>query len=364
MSVIVKTTRCTSLELYRIIVMLFIIAHHYVVNSGLKEIVEASPTTYNSIFFSLFGAWGKTGINCFVLITGYFMCQSEISLRKFLKLFLWIMTYRIVITAIFYMCDYCPYGPTKMWLSIIPFAIVRLNFEDCFLLFYLCIPFLNILIKGLTQKQHILLIGLLLFIYVLHGSIPKLSVIMNYVSWFSVLYVISSYLRLYPIYKRDDVRFWRAMTMLSLTFSICSVLLMSYVSSKTMNHMNIEMIYFLIHDSNSILALTNGICSFMWFKNMKIKEYKLVNTISSCTFGVFLIHTCGNTMRRWLWNDVVDCVGHYNTNYYYIYAIGCVVLIFVACAIIDYIRRITIEKPILDLSENICNKMYARLLNK
>ena len=81
--------RRSNLELYRIIAMLFIIAHHYVVHSGLRglESIRLDPMSFHSQFILLFGAWGKIGINCFVLITGYFMCTRSISLRKFLKLF-------------------------------------------------------------------------------------------------------------------------------------------------------------------------------------------------------------------------------------------------------------------------------------
>lgn len=66
--------RNSNLELYRIIVMLLIIAHHYVVNSGLTTVMYESPLAIKSIFLFLFGAWGKNGINCFLLITGYLMC--------------------------------------------------------------------------------------------------------------------------------------------------------------------------------------------------------------------------------------------------------------------------------------------------
>ena len=76
--------RNSNLELYCIIVMLAIVAHHYVVNSGLMEgAVSGNDFTLIQVFFLLFGMWGKTGINCFVLITGYFMCQQQITLRKF-----------------------------------------------------------------------------------------------------------------------------------------------------------------------------------------------------------------------------------------------------------------------------------------
>lgn len=79
--------RKSNLELFRIITMLFIIAHHYVVNSGLSSLdgpIYSNPFSLKSIFLLLFGAWGKTGINCFVLITGYFMCKSKITSKKIL----------------------------------------------------------------------------------------------------------------------------------------------------------------------------------------------------------------------------------------------------------------------------------------
>jgi peptidoglycan/LPS O-acetylase OafA/YrhL len=72
-----KKLRNSNLELYRIISMMMIVAHHYVVNSGLTG--EGGPlltdfTSGKSLFLSVFGAWGKTGINCFLMITGYYMC--------------------------------------------------------------------------------------------------------------------------------------------------------------------------------------------------------------------------------------------------------------------------------------------------
>lgn len=65
--------------------MLLIVAHHYVVNSGLTAVdgpVYAELLSVKSLCLLLFGAWGKIGINCFVLITGYFMCTSRITVKS------------------------------------------------------------------------------------------------------------------------------------------------------------------------------------------------------------------------------------------------------------------------------------------
>ena len=128
--------RYSNLELYRILVMLLIIAHHYVVNSGLTSVMNENILSYNTTFYSLFGAWGKTGINCFVLITGYFMCKSHITLRKFLKLFLWVITYSFIISAIFIICGYTPLGIVSMIYEAIPLKNLRTGFTSCFIVFY------------------------------------------------------------------------------------------------------------------------------------------------------------------------------------------------------------------------------------
>lgn len=330
--------------------MLLIVAHHYVVNSGLTQVMSEDPLSSKSLFYYLFGAWGKTGINCFVLITGYFMCKTEITLRKFLKLFMWIITYGIIITCVFIALDYHPtHSTVQMLTRLVPMRHISDGFGSCFLVFFLCIPFLNILVRNMNQRMHQILIVLLCFLYTLH-TLPGLSVTMNYVSWFCVLYIISSYLRLYPLSRDKDVRFWGYMTALSWGASVLSILFILWFNSK--GHSLHQ--YMFVSDSNSILALTNGITSFMWFKNLKIRNNKLINTIAASSFGVLLIHANSDTMRHWLWKDTIDCVGHYDTPYYWLYAIGCVLLIYIICTIIDFIRIRTIETPILNATEKVC----------
>lgn len=57
--------RNSNLELYRIIVMLLIVAHHYVVNSGMMEEMAKDPLSSRSLFFYIFGMWGM--ILCIIL---------------------------------------------------------------------------------------------------------------------------------------------------------------------------------------------------------------------------------------------------------------------------------------------------------
>ena len=74
--------RDSNFELFRIVLMLLIVAHHYVVNSGISQLYDFNHITGNMIFLQLFGFAGKIGINFFVFITVYFMIKSQFKFRK------------------------------------------------------------------------------------------------------------------------------------------------------------------------------------------------------------------------------------------------------------------------------------------
>lgn len=340
-----KTTkvRSSNLELYRIICMFLIVAHHYVVNSGLTYPdgpMTLAPDNVNTLFLWAFGMWGKAGINCFLMITGYFMCKSNITLQKFLKLMLQIYLYKIVIYAIFLATGYEVFSVTRMMKLLMPIWGINTNFTSCFIVFWLTIPFWNILIKGMTQCQHVSLLVLLLGVYTILGSYPDFIVSFNYVTWFGVIYLISSYMRLYPhaIFAKKGLWGWLLLASVALALASMYAMLHLYGSHSAQ---------FFVNEANKIFAVLVAVCSFLWFKNLDIPYSWLINTIGASTFGVLLIHANSDAMRTWLWRDTVDCVGHYALplGQLMLYAVGVILIVFSVCALIDYLRIQIIEKP-------------------
>lgn len=329
--------------------MMLIVAHHCVVNSGLTAsgigasevcgpMIE-NPLSINTLILWVIGMWGKTGINCFLLITGYFMCTSKITLRKFIKLMSWIYFYKIVIYIIFLLSGYETLSPVRLIQLISPVWGFNVNFTGCFIGFWLTIPFYNILIHNMTKRQHEILLVLLLGMYTLCGSVPKFDVAMNYVTWFGIIYLISSYIRLYPHPIMSNKKLWISVTFASIALALCSMVCMQYVLGKGAT--------FFVSDSNKIFAVVVAVASFLWFKNMNISHSKIINAIGASTFGVLLIHANSDAMRQWLWKDTVDCIGHYALLplHLTLYILSAVIIIFIVCTAIDRLRFHLIEKP-------------------
>lgn len=344
-SVALKQPRSSNLELYRIICMLMIVAHHYVVNSGLggkDGLLITNSESANSLFLLIFGAWGKTGINCFLMITGYFMCTSKITLRKYLKLLLQVYFYKLIIFSIFLYAGYETLSINRIAKLVMPFWNINTGFVECFIVFYLTIPFWNILINNLNKNTHALLLILLLMCYTMLGSIPDITVQFNYVTWFGIIYLIASYIRLYPqpVFEKEYI--WGWMTLASFIVAICSILVVNHFTKQE----SILNIHFFVSDCNKIFAVMVAVCSFLWFKNMKLKYSKMINSFGAGTFGVLLIHANSAAMRTWLWKDTVDVVGHYSLplDELVLYSVGVVLVIFFISNLIDQLRIATIEK--------------------
>lgn len=314
--------------------MLMIVAHHYVLGFG----DTLDEFTTKSVLISWFGMWGKTGINCFLFITGYFMSTSTISFRKFVKLLLWIYFYKILIYCIFLATGYEHISVMRLLKLLSPVWGFNSNFVSCFIAFWLTIPFWNILIRNLTEKQHLSLILLQFVIYSLFVQIPDFSVTFNYVNWFGVIFTIASYIRRYPHNIFNNNKIWGICMIISIIISMLSVVLVMYAG---LGH------YYFVSDSNKILALIVALSSFLWFKNLKISYSKVINAIGGTTFGVLLIHANSDAMRQWLWNDTINCIGHYSNPclQLILFSIGVVLFIFFSCIIIDRIRIKIIEEP-------------------
>ncbi len=165
----------------------------------------------------------------------------------------------------------------------------------------------------------------------------------NYVTCFSVLYILMSYIRLHglPVIITHGQRGW--LTVLMIVVSIVSVfsitILSVYLQRKIFS-------WFFVTDCNKIFPFLTALCCFMWFKDLRIRHSRILNMVGASTFGVLLIHADSVSMRQWLWCDTLQNTQMFQTEYYTFHAIVSCLTIFVVCILIDHFRFRYIETPL------------------
>ena len=335
---VVKKVRDSNIELFRIFLMLMIIAHHYVVNSGIMELYDFSHVSRNQMFLELLGWGGKAGINCFLLVTGYFMCKQSFTWRKFLTLYLEVKFYTLLLPVIFWTIgkqeltfQYC------FRVVFCEFSSMGATFTQTFLALFLLIPFINRLIHAMDKVSHARLLVLLLLFYTIAGTF-FLNDFFEYIGWYVTVYLIGAYLRLYPIAILQDVKKCSLLVAITLALDAASILYFTYL-----NHS--FNIYYFVADSNRILAILSAVALFSLFRSIDLGRQRWINSISSATFGIFLIHTQTN-VREWLWYEVFRVKDFFESDYLWLHAILTISTVYVVCLFIDIIRQKLIEKPL------------------
>ncbi len=351
-----RKVRDSNIELFRIVLMLLIMAHHYVVNSGLMDPVrEIGDVTFNKLYLPFLGAFGKAGINAFILITGYFMCTQYCTWLKFLKLFLEVKFYSIGIWLLFIMTGIDSFSSSILFDKLTGISLgLGKGFTPAFIFLFLLIPYINKMIGALSKIEFRRLLFILILIQSVIGTFLLKSTYYEYLPWYVTIYLIGAYIRLYPNRYMNSLKYTRrAMiaSILAIGLSTSAIVYVNCEFSRTIS------IYYFVVDSHKILALAVSVSMFLFFKNIKIKPNRLINTIASTTFGILLIHGHSDLMRELIWRKLFRNVEFYNSDYLWLHSIVAVSILYAVCSALDYIRIKALEKPLFSYLSN----KYPRL---
>lgn len=165
----IKKMRKSNIELLRIVLIIMVIAHHYVVNSGIKAFFTPAKMSAKMIGIEIFGCGGKIAIDGFIIITGFFMCKQSVTLLKWCNLVVKYAFYLLVINGAFLIVGYYPLGKYNLLYGFVPFIKNYGTGYDSFVALYLAlfllIPFINKLINAMNKKEMIILLSILIALY-------------------------------------------------------------------------------------------------------------------------------------------------------------------------------------------------------
>ena len=282
-----KKTRNSSIELLKIIGMLFIAISHSIPVEENNLNININIVSNNPLMFFLviLRNLGHIGNLIFIISSAWFLIDSK-STKKDKVINLIIDTFSISITFLIVI------GLLGVKLSLkdiikqfIPVILGNNWFISCYILLYIIHPFLNIIIRNINQKTY-LKFNLLLVLYLIIQFVFGYRLYCNDFISFIVIYFGVGYIKLYmkKFYTNKKINY-----IILISSSILYIIALALLNILGL-HFNIlsnRMLYW--NKINNILFIAIGISLFN-IVSAKQFSNKFVNYIASLSLYFYLIH--------------------------------------------------------------------------
>ena len=339
--------RLNNFEALRILAMFMVIVLHYLYKGKLLT-SAADNFTFVSYVAWLVEAFAIVAVNVYVLITGYFMCESNMKPKRLIQIVCQVLWYTLLIPVVLAVLGIVEFGSfdTYDWLRFVfPVHMKHYWFVTAYVILMLLVPFLNAGIQHMSQKQLAFFTALLTVYQTLPKSVLPVKFTDdeagNHVLWLVCLYLIAAYIRKYGIPFFTGLK----------KSLLCYVggALCIFVSLFVM-----RVIYFKLdafgesldfgYHYNHILCLFASVSLFYVFKHWKFKDgmiSHLVVKAAPYTFGVYLIHE--HILVRYLWPQWLHVVPTENIFVFLLNLIWKVSLVLVVGLVLDWLRALVFK---------------------
>lgn len=353
--------RNSSIELLRIISMLMIIAHHYIVGSQINTLED--NLSFNKLFADcVLRPGGKIGVVIFFLITAWFLSSSKkTSFEKCLCKVLQIekeMLFWSIVASLFTFIFWRQYFQTKYFLICFFPTLFRLWwYPTSYIIFLLIFPFLHTALQKINQKVHKRLCCVLFFIWgIVAGILPNinLDIVNQNMLIFIYIYILVSYYRWYmkPITIKQSI----ALIGISYLLIILNIIICSILFQYTQIHFFAAIADTWISHEWKIPVLGIAFGLFNYFISEQFSS-QLINIIASTTFGIFLIHN-HPLIQEILSHSLFDFSTYYDSRFFCFLSIGIVLIIFLIGMILDLARQRVftfLSKPFIKIDTVVLN---------
>lgn len=285
--------RYINIELLRVLCMFLIVVTHYLYHGreiqSLKFDIQSINDSVSYLILEALWILALTAVNCYIMITGYFLVEKgNIRWNGIIRTIIQTQFYAVVIFCIFAFVNQ-DFSFAYLKKALMPIHSNYYWFVTSYIGLLFIAPFLSILASSINKRQYQYL---LIILFVINFEFFYGSVYSNQRSllWFSYLYLIAGYLKLYGI-PNIIIKYKGLILAVMWIFLI---LLASMYNSLTWPMFKIKG-----SDYNGPVFFLS-FALFIYFSNTNFKKGWLLVKVAPYTFGVYLIHD-NPLIRRALW---------------------------------------------------------------
>lgn len=344
--------RNSAIEILRIIAMLFIVLSHACSHGEIDRV--SAPITLNKLFLQ-WSTLGGIGVNLFFMISGYFLCEKEFKRTSISRLLAQGWFYSIALFLVFKFGFGYDYSLSELVLVFLPTLFYEYWFLTAYLVLLLLSPFINAMINALSRKQFLLLIATTVILWVGIRTFTSSEMLGTAIPFSVTMYLIGAYLRKYPqnwfAVKRNRV----IMTVASFGLLFASTLVIAPVAAR-FSALQEHVSFF--YARNTLLTVGAAVGLLALFLHCKPFNSKFINTVAGCTFGVYLIHE-NPVARVMLWCKWLNNAPYVDSLLLIPRILAAVLIVFCGGVLIEYLRQLTIDKPMTKIIDWVLRKLAA-----
>ena len=340
-----QTQRHTGLDLLRSISMLLIITLHALAHGG---VLTAASATLPALYAWTLEALAYVGVNCYVLISGYFLILAEFRVGRIARLWTQVFFYSIVLYIIAILFGAESFSLVRTVKFLLPTLTRKYWFFTSYAALVLLSPFLNRLLRQLPKRAFCLLLAVLIVLFCVWPNLLAFSDLLPFgdgrsVIWFVTLYCIAAYIRLRPVEPRRGVclaaYFGCALITVAEHFVYLRFLQGSAFAAAFGDAA--ERLPTLFYTNNSVTVLVSSVALFLFFRSLTVSGARVsraVTHLASLTFGVYLIHD-HESIRKWLWDALQLSDSADSARIVWLLPVACLA-VFAVCLVIEQLRQL------------------------
>lgn len=146
------TERNVSLDLLRVLCMFLIVLGHALFHGKVLDALPSNSANY--FIISILRTVLSVHVNCFVLISGYFLCMREFQLKRAILIWGQAFFWSIGLYIVLYFCGAVDLDLKSLIKACFPITQQRYWFITTYVLMYSLVPLLNAAIRAMSQKTH------------------------------------------------------------------------------------------------------------------------------------------------------------------------------------------------------------------
>lgn len=349
-----KKQRMANLEVLRCVAMMMVVVLHYLGKGGMLPDLTA-PLSARDTLAWLLEAFCIVAVNVYMMISGYFLCESSFKFSRLLTLWLQLEAYSVGIGLLAVVTGIVPAAEvsTHYYLTLLfPVTMGHYWFLTAYVFLYVLLPLFGKGLRLMTKEQFRVALVLLLLTFCLLKSVLPFRLEEDSKGydciWYLCVFCVAAYLRRFgiPFLQKKSRALLLYLIGVFGTFGEAMLLHLFYLKTGSL-----ELILKIPYEYNHIFPFLASVGLFCLFLDSDIKGKigTVAVKIAPYTLGVYLLHEnlgVRYAWQKWLGTNIIS-----NSGQLLGWTVLAVIVVFVLGIFVDFVRKI------------ICDGLHRGLLH-